>query len=230
MTIVDRLRSLIGRKASASKVGVRRQTSGERRGDSAHEDALRAMLSDNPNNAQAFRDLAEIVRRHATAPHNDEDPLAASLDPTARARQADLAVWALAEEFSGNPKAWYPLIELARLSIEHDHDGAIRRLATAAERDSTGEALAEGLAILREANLNGEAIGLGIAQWRPLEHTPRAASHLIGAMLDSGRPSDARRYLEAIKTHSDAKAVAAVKAEFADKISRAEGSSLPERH
>jgi hypothetical protein len=86
------------------------------------------------------------------------------------------------------------------------------------------------LAILREANLNGEAIGLGIAQWRPLEHTPRAASHLIGAMLDSGRPSDARRYLEAIKTHSDAKAVAAVKAEFADKISRAESSSLPERH
>ncbi len=230
MTIVDRLRSLIGRKVSASRVGVRRQTTGERRGDSAHEDGLRAMLSDNPNNAQAFRDLAEIVRRHATAPHNDEDPLAASLDPTARARQADLAVWALAEEFSGNPKAWYPLIELARLSIEHDHDGAIRRLATAAERDSTGEALAEGLAILREANLNGEAIGLGIAQWRPLEHTPRAASHLIGAMLDSGRPSDARRYLEAIKTHSDAKAVAAVKAEFADKISRAEGSSLPERH
>lgn len=237
MAIADRLRSLIGRTVSASRVGVRRQMTGvrrqmtgERRGDAAHEDGLRAMLGDNPNNEQAFRALAEIVRRHANAPREGEDPLTAPLDPTARARQADLAVWALAEEFSGNPRAWYPLLELARLSIQHDHDGAIRRLATAAERDSTGEALAEGLAILRQANLNGEAIGLGIGQWRPLEHTPRAAKHLIGAMLDSGRPLDARRYLEAIRTHQDTKGAAAVAAEFTDKIAQAESDAMPDRH
>jgi len=227
MAIVDRLRSLLGRHSSASKVGVRRQTTGERRGDAAHEDGLRAMLSDNPNNEQAFRALAEIVRRHATAPHEDEDPLTASLDPTARARQADLAVWALAEEFSGNPRAWYPLLELARLSIHHDHDGAIRRLATAAERDSTGEALAEGLSILREANLPVEAIGLGIGQWRPLEHTPRAAKHLIAATLEADRPFDARRHLEAIQGHRDAKAAAAVAAEFEAKIAQAESDAPP---
>ena len=44
-------------------------------------------------------------------------------------RAADLAVWALAEELAGHPRAWYPLIELARLSVHDDHEGALRRLA-----------------------------------------------------------------------------------------------------
>jgi hypothetical protein len=68
-------------------------------------------------------------------------------------------VWALAEELAHNGRAWYLLIEWARLSIHNHRDAALRRLATASERDPSERAMATGLAMLREAQLPSDALG-----------------------------------------------------------------------
>src|SRR5690625_2417889 len=105
MALMSRLRVLLRRPASASKVGLRRRTSAEEPADILHEDALRAMLTEDPNNVRAFKALAEIVRGHAAEVRvDDEDPLTADQDDE-RQRAADLAVWALAEELAGHPRA-----------------------------------------------------------------------------------------------------------------------------
>src|SRR3954452_13914602 len=199
MALLPRLRQLMRRPSSASRVGARRPTTAARRGDTRHEDALRSMLSDDPNNERAFVALAEIVRRRAAeSTVADDDPLAAPPDDGERQRAADLAVWALGEELAGNPRAWYPLIEVARLSVSDYHEGTLRRLTTAAERDPTGRALAEGLAVLRDANLPVDALGLGVGHWRPREHVPDVARHLVLAALEADRPLEAKQHLRAL--------------------------------
>lgn len=160
------------------------------------------MLSDDPNNVRAFRALAEIVRRRAQNPDADGDPLTAPADETEVRRAADLAVWALSEELAGNPRAWYPLIELARLSVLDDREGTLRRLITAAERDPSGHALAEGLAVLREAHLPVEALGLGVGHWRPHEHTTDVGRELVLASLEAGRPFEAKQHLRTLEEYS----------------------------
>src|SRR3954470_9779872 len=114
MALLPRLRQLMRRPSSASRVGALLPTTAARPVDTLHEDALRSMLSDDPNNERAFVALAEIVRRRAAeATVADDDPLAApTIDDGERRRAADLAVWALGEELAGNPRAWYPLIEV----------------------------------------------------------------------------------------------------------------------
>ncbi|HUX69804.1 MAG TPA: hypothetical protein VMV41_04775 [Cellulomonadaceae bacterium] len=221
MALLPRLRHLMRRPSSASKVGARRPTKAARRGDTLHEDALRSMLGDDPNNVRAFQALAEIVRRRAASQVSDEDPLTAPADETEVRRAADLAVWSLAEELAGNPRAWYPLIELARLSVGDDHEGTLRRLATAAERDPSGSALAEGLAVLRDAELPGEALGLGIGHWRPREHTPEVARQMVLAALEAGRPLEAKQHLRALEEHTDARKTAALRADLARLIAEA---------
>ena len=176
------------------------------------------MLGDDPNNVRAFQALAEIVRRRAASQASDEDPLTAPADETEVRRAADLAVWSLAEELAGNPRAWYPLIELARLSVGDDDEGTLRRLATAAERDPSGAALAEGLAVLRDAELPGEALGLGVGHWRPREHMPEVARQMVLAALEAGRPLEARQHLRALEEHTDARKTAALRAELARMI------------
>jgi hypothetical protein len=198
MALMPRLRQLLRRSGTASTVGTRRPSSSRRRGDTVHEDALRAVLSENPNDERAFQALAEVVRRHAAQAHVDEDPLAAEGAVPTRRREADLAEWALAEELAGNPKAWYPLVELARLSIGDDHEGTLRRLATAAERDPSGQALANGLELLREAGMPVDALGLGVGHWRPREHVAEAGRQVVLAALDAERPLDARIQLDAL--------------------------------
>ena len=79
------------RPTSASTVGTRRPRSGEKRGDTVHEDALRAMLVDDPNDERAFRALAELVRRRAAEGPTTDDPLAAPADETEKQRAADRA-------------------------------------------------------------------------------------------------------------------------------------------
>ncbi len=146
MALMPRLRQLLRRPFSASTVGTRRPSPSRRPGDTVEEDALRAMLSDDPNDERAFHALAEIVRRRAAESPHADDPLSAPSDDVAQQRAADLAVWSLAEELAGHPRGWRPLLELGRLSLADDPEGAVRRLATAAERDATGGALAEALA------------------------------------------------------------------------------------
>lgn len=164
--------------------------------DNERETALRQKLVNDPNDAASFAALAELVRRraHENAP---SDPLIAA-HAHDRQRAANLAVWALAEELAGNPRGWYPLIELARLSLADDHESALRRLAAACERDTSGHAVAEGVRMLREANLPAEALGLGVGHWDPQHHVPEAGRHVVLAALDAGRPAEARRHLEAL--------------------------------
>ena len=207
---------------SASKVGARRPTSAKPHGDTLHEDALRSMLSDDPNNERAFRALADIVRRRAADSFDEHDPLAAPVDDEEREQAEDLAVWALAEEFAGNPRGWYPLVELARLSVHNDHDATIRRLVTAAERDPSGRALAAGLELLRDAGMPVEALGLGVGHWRAREHDPEVARHLVNAALEAGRPLEAKQYLAALGEREDAAQLTALRAELAQTIAQAE--------
>ncbi len=179
-------------------------------------------LSEDPNDPTAFGALAEIVRRRAAEVGPDGDPLTAPQDEMAKQRAADLAVWALAEELAGHPRAWYPLIELARLSIHDDHEGALRRLSTAAERDPTGHALLEGLDMLRGAGLPVEALGLGVGHWRVREQPVEIARHLVHASIEAGRPLEAKQHLNALDLHPDTEAVARLRAELDATISRAD--------
>lgn len=221
MSLVSRLRTLMNRQPTPSRVGARRPSSAPRRGNDLHEDALRAILADDPNNRRAFEALAAIVRRQAVADVGDHDPLTADADEAPARRAADLAVWALSEELAGNPRAWLALLELARLSLDDDHEAALRRVGNAAERDPSGQALAEGLAMLREAGLPSEALGLGIGHWRPAEHTPEIARHLVLAALDADRPFEARQHLASLDLHPDAEAVAALRAELDPRVAEA---------
>ncbi|WP_456846908.1 hypothetical protein [Cellulomonas sp. P5_C6] len=223
MALLPRLRQLMRRPSSASRVGARRPTKAARRGDTLHEDALRSMLSDDPNNERAFIALAEIVRRRAAeSTAADGDPLAAPPDETERQRAADLAVWALGEELAGNPRAWYPLIEVARLSVHDDHEGTVRRLTTGAERDPSGRALVEALALLRAAGLPVDALGLGVGHWRPREHDPEVARQLVLASIEAGRPLEAKQHIAALDLYPDQKAVADLKSELARDVAHAE--------
>lgn len=180
--------------------------------DAAEEVRLRERLHDDPNDVRAFTRLADIVRRRAAEGHADGDPQ----------RAADDAVWALAEEIAGNHHAWHPLVELARLSVHEDRDGAMRRLATAAERDPAGDGLAEGLAMLRDAGMPNEALGLGVGHWRPREHTVEAGRHLVHAAVEAGRIGEARRHLGALSEHPDKGRVAPVRAELERAITEAD--------
>lgn len=221
MVLLPRLRRLLRRPVSASKVGVRRPTSARRR-DTIHEDSVRALLHEDPNDVRAFQALAEIVRRRAAEMGPDGDPLTAPQDEVEKQKAADLAVWALAEELAGHPRAWYPLVELARLSVHDDHEGMMRRLQTAAERDPSGHALAEGLAVLRDAGMPVEALGLGVGHWRAKEHAPEVGRHLVLAAIEAERPLEAKHHLAAMDLHPDAAAVAAIKPELERRVAEAE--------
>ncbi|MBK8078191.1 MAG: hypothetical protein IPK24_22235 [Kineosporiaceae bacterium] len=156
--------------------------------DAAAEAALWQILREDPNDVAAFHRLADVVRRHAADRHVDSP----GVD---RQRAMDDAVWSLAEELAHSGKAWYPLVELARLSLHDDRDAAMRRLGTAAERDPVGLGLATSLQMLREAGLPGVALNLGMGHWRPREHTD--GRHMVESAIESARP-EARRHLEAL--------------------------------
>ncbi|SDQ04248.1 hypothetical protein [Quadrisphaera sp. DSM 44207] len=180
--------------------------------DAAEEVRLRERLEHDPNDEQAFRRLADIVRRRAAEGHEGGDPQ----------RAADDAVWALAEETARNGRAWYALVELGRLSVHEDREGALRRLGTAAERDHSGQALAESLAVLREAGLPDDALGLGVGHWRPREHVIDAGRHLVHAAVEAGRIAEARRHLQAFDQFPDQQRVAGVRAELERAITEAD--------
>lgn len=176
--------------------------------DLAEEESLRSRLAEDPNDVPAFNRLAQIVAARAAEGHEVGDPQ----------READDAVWALAEEIAQSLRAWHPLIELARLSIDDDRDVALRRLATAAERDHSGVALAQGLAMLRDAGHAVDALNLGVGHWRPKEHDVEAGRQLVQAAVEAERPAEARRHLDALAAHPDQDAVAALRGELEERI------------
>lgn len=166
----------------------------------AGEAALRERLREDPNDVAAFATLAGIVRTRA----DDRRPTSAYPRRPRIEHGDDDAVWALAEELAHSPRAWFPLVELARLSLADDRETAMRRLGTAAERDPSGQALAQGLAMLRRAGHPAEALNLGVGHWRPREHEADAGRHLVEAAVEAGRVGEARRHLAALAAREDA--------------------------
>src|SRR3954470_5924001 len=174
------------------------------------EARLWAVLRQDPNDVTSFHALADIVRRRAAEGHREGDPH----------RAADDAVWALAEELAHSGRAWYPLVELGRLSVHDDRDQALKRFATASDRESSGKALATSVRVLRQEGLPQEAIGLGVGHWRPREHDVEVGRQLVLASVEARRPADARRTLDAL-TGPEAR-VAAVRAELEPVVAEAE--------
>jgi anti-anti-sigma factor len=154
----------------------------------------------DPNDLEAFAALAEGASR----PGADAD----------ERRRDGLARWALAERLAQNSRAWAPLVELARLSIHDDREGALRRLATATARDPEGRALAAGLALLREEQLPSDAVMLGIAHWRPAAHDLDAARQLVLAAAEAQRLGDLRRHFDNLLAGPEAPWVEAILREF----------------
>lgn len=194
MGILQRLADYLRPKRS-TEAGTEHAEAVQAEDAEALEATLRERLHDDPNDLQAFARLAELVRRRAESAEQ-HDPLiaeAAGADVNARIRAAQ---WALAEELAGNPRAWYPLIELARLSLDDDHDAALRRLGTACERDRSGRALEEAIKMLRAQHQPAEALALGVGHWAPGDQTPEAGRQVVLAALDAGRADEARTHLE----------------------------------
>ncbi len=196
MGLLDRLRRRL-RTVAPPVVRETVQTVKRRRrvGPGSDQVALRARLHDDPNDAEAFAALAEIVRRQAAEGHEDAER---------RPRAVADAEWALAEELAHSSRAWYPLIELGRLSLHEDLEGAQRRLGIAVEREPTGRALAESLAMLRREGMPEVALSLGVGHWRPREHVPAAGRELVQAAAEAGRFAEARRHLDALAERPDA--------------------------
>lgn len=197
----------------------------------AAEEVLRHRLQEDPNDQRAFDKLVSLIRRRAlqdanqteAAHYSDEAPgLTAAMEIDVRQIGRD-SVWALSEELAGNQRAWYPLIELARLSVREDREGALRRLGIAADRDPSGQALSAGLKMLRQESLPGEALSLGTGHWRPKEHELGVGREMVESAVAAERYADARRFIEALSLHPDEAGAAALVRDLSQRIpSRAE--------
>ncbi len=217
MRALDRFRRLLDKRPRTTRTTATTTMPGLAAGDV--EAGLRDRLQQDPNDVEAFAALAERVRISAAEGHPAQDQ-------QARAHAADDAVWALAEELAHSGRAWYPLIEMARLSLTEDHDAAMRRVATAAERDPSGQALAEGLHMLRESGHPADALNLGVGHWRPREHGIEAGGEIVLAAVAAGRHAEARRHLKALSEHPDQGRVSEVQAELERLIAQSEQGKL----
>ncbi|WP_270974363.1 hypothetical protein [Trueperella sp.] len=155
---------------------------------------LREKLAKDPNDVAAFDELASLIKGFAVS-REPADPL------TGESGEADpkLVLWALSEEIGSDSRAWYPLIQLAWLSGPEDSEAAQRYLETAADREETGIALAEGIKLLRETGQNEAAIQLGLGRWRPAEQIVGVAEELVTAALAANKVDEAAKYLKILK-------------------------------
>ncbi len=149
----------------------------------AAEAALVARLDADPNDRDALLALADLIT--APVPDTVVDPLTAAQQPATPADQRRTSLWALAEEYAGNPQAWAPLVELARLLLDDDQDAAIRRLSTACDRDPAGRALAQSIEMLRQRGLAHQAVSLGVAKWVPASHPFETGRQLVLAAVEA---------------------------------------------
>ena len=162
---------------------------------------LRDELSNDPNNIAAFEELASIIK-NAENDRNPADPLtgekvtAETSEPTT---DPELILYALSEEIGSDPRAWYPLVQLARLSGGNDAESARRFLETAADRDESGLALAEGVKLLRETGQHDAAIQLGLGRWQPQTQMPTVGEELVNAALEANKIDEARGYVNILK-------------------------------
>jgi hypothetical protein len=154
------------------------------------EEALRRVLLRNPNDERSFARLVSLLAHRRTADR-------ATVDDSPRGTTDDLT-WALAAELAACPRAWFPLTELARLSLSQDIGTALRRLVTAVDREPTGRGLTRAVALLRNAGHPGEAFRLALAHWRPRDHELAAGRQLVLAGIEAGRAGELRRHLDAL--------------------------------
>lgn len=179
------------------------------------EQELRSRLEEDPNDREALIGLAEIL----AAPQEEEiaDPLTAAHEPISAAVNRQTALWALAEDYAGNPHAWVPLIELARILVSDDEEGAIKRLATACDRETTGKALANSVAMLRENGLTSQALSLGVAKWAPATQSFEAGTQLVRAAIEARDPGRARELVSRLgDAHPEEPEVAELEAAIND--------------
>lgn len=157
-------------------------------------------LDEDPNDIEAFEDLAALIR-NADSPRSYVDPLRGDTErqDSEDEYSADLVLWSLSEEIGSASTAWYPLIQLARLSINNDQAAAIRYLEIAVDREDTGIALAEAIKVLREAGQYDAAIQLGLGRWQPQTQSPSVGEELIEAALGSGKTSEAEHFLQRMR-------------------------------
>ncbi|MFC5379959.1 hypothetical protein [Aquipuribacter nitratireducens] len=211
----DRLRRR-GQGGADGATGARGTATTEEHVSSVHEsvdeERLHQLLKEDPNDEVRFAELAAVVRRRAAEGHAGGDPERAQAD----------AVWALAEELAHDHRSWYPLIELARLSLHDDREAALRRLGVAAERDPSGTALVQALVLLRQAGDHDGALALGMGHWRPTEHPLGAGREMVSAAVDAHRLAEARRHLDALGEHPDATGVAAMRRDLERAVTAAE--------
>ncbi|PWD49524.1 hypothetical protein C8046_01105 [Serinibacter arcticus] len=193
MSWLRRLGERESRPAPAERVLTHREST-----PAEHE--LREQLAHDPNDEAAFDALVEIVRERADEGTHLDPLTAAPETPVAQ----DHAVWALAEELAGQPRAWLPLIVLARLSLEADHESAMRRLHLACERETTGLALTHAVAMLRDADAPAEAIAFGVSHWELASRDPEAGGEVVLAALETGRIEEARRLLDSLEATTPA--------------------------
>jgi hypothetical protein len=175
------------------------------------EEALRGLLQRDPNDARSFtRLVALLVRLNAERRRGDRLAVARPGDDA-----ADETAWALAAELARRPGAWYPLIELARLSLPQDSEAAVRRLTSATDRDPTGRALTRAVELLRSAGHPDEAFRIALARWRPAEHGPRPGRQLLLAGLEAGRIAELCRHLDALSRRPGGEVARTLRAELA---------------
>lgn len=219
--MMSRIRKLLPSSSPASSltVGQRRESPHTQNLNVVQEDSLRALLADDPNNANAFRALVDLVARNCSfeTPEN-EDPLHGNQHDDAAEENRRVSLWALAEEYSGHPKAWRPLVELARLSIEQEPAEALRRLQAAVARDTSGEALAEAVKLYTDFDRAGEAYNLAIGQWKSREHMPQAGVAIVRAAILSEKPIEADIALRELLQHATPQQIAEIDQDLIDDV------------
>lgn len=217
MAKMPRIRDLHERPPSDSAltVGQRRESPHTHNINVVQEDALRALLADDPNNANAFKALVDVVARNCSFETSEnQDPLHGNQHDDADAQNRRVSLWALAEEYSGHPKAWRPLVELARLSIELEPSEALRRLQAAVARDASGEALAEAVKLYVEKDRAAEAYNLAIGQWKAREHVPEAGVAIVRAAVLSEKQLEADIALRELLQHATPEEIAEIDPEL----------------
>lgn len=157
--------------------------------DGIPEAGLRHALTADPNDENAFDRLVGVLAREKkTRSHPSQHDESTVRDVT----------WSLAAELAQRPDAWFPLLELARLSLDDDFPAAVRRLRAAVMREFTGRALTRAAVMLRTAGHPNEAFRLAVAHWRPAAHELAAGRQLVLAGIEAGRVDELRRHLSAL--------------------------------
>ncbi|SDU81515.1 hypothetical protein [Arcanobacterium phocae] len=160
---------------------------------------LRVDLDSDPNNQEAFEELISLIRKLGQSSPT-ADPLTAD-DVQHRKTPVKLVLLALSEDLASDSRAWYPLIQLAKITIDDDPAAAVHQIEVAAAREESGRALAEGIHLLVEADQPDTAMQVGMGRWNPENDIPDVGIELIKAAVETGKISDAQRFLTALEQH-----------------------------